>query len=215
MEEGRGVRRIIGVRRSLGWIEGSFIKTAQVWCARTAAWLLPPRTPTPMGQSSISTRDSVTTKGWRAKSSSSFQSQIRQKTPLLEKHWWGGSTEFLFSLKIKANCSSFLTGKLSCYYLLISLSYCILRCCRFCDWVQWDVPATVYQTGDCQITSLNPLKGLFSSPVCSKSDFLCIWTAHTWQAYYILLLLYFGRVASGCTAWKCIESSTVYEIFTV
>lgn len=30
MEEGRGVRRIIGVRRSLGWIEGSFIKTAQV-----------------------------------------------------------------------------------------------------------------------------------------------------------------------------------------
>lgn len=29
MEEGRGVRRVIGVRRSRGCIEGSFIKTAQ------------------------------------------------------------------------------------------------------------------------------------------------------------------------------------------
>ena len=139
--------------------------------------LAPLRTPTPMGQSSISTRDSVTTKGWRAQSSSSFQSQIRQKTPLLEKHWWGGSSVAVL-FKIKAYCSCFLSGKLSCYYLLIVLSYCILRCCRFCDSValQWDTPAArsiAYLTGDCVITSLNELfvkedakKSPFSSPVC-------------------------------------------------
>lgn len=48
-----------------------------------------PRTPTPTGQSSLSTRDSVTTKGWRAKSSSFPSVTDKTKDPITWKALMG------------------------------------------------------------------------------------------------------------------------------
>lgn len=182
--------------------------------------LAPPRTPTPLGQSSISTGDSVTTKGWRAKSSSSSQSQIRQKTPLLEKHWWGGSSVAVL-LKIKAYCSCFLTGKLSCYYLLIALSYCILKCCRF-SWLG----RTSMRHGCGSFNSLSCWRLLDNLPefTLKKSPFLLA-RFKQWSSFTLAILtdtfkprtldkhVIFWLRASGCMAWKCIERN-VYETFT-
>lgn len=185
--------------------------------------LAPPRTPTPLGQSSISTGDSVTTKGWRAKSSSSSQSQIRQKTPLLEKHWWGGSSVAVL-LKIKAYCSCFLTGKLNCYYLLIALSYCILKCCRF-SWLGctsmrrgWDsFNSLSYWWLLDNLPEFTFKKSLFffSSPVCFKqwSSFTLAILTDTFKPCTLDKHIMFRLRASGCMAWKCIERN-VYEIFT-
>lgn len=84
MEEGRGVRRIIGVRRSRGWIERSFIKTAQ-----------PDVLARPPASSSLAHacgpifrfhKRLCNNKGMKGKVLELLQSPIRQRSPLFEKH---------------------------------------------------------------------------------------------------------------------------------
>lgn len=83
MEEGRGGRRIIGVRRSQGWIEQSFIKTAQPDVRAAACRVLVAHACGPIFRFH---KRLCNNKGMKGRVLELLQSPIRQRSPSCEKH---------------------------------------------------------------------------------------------------------------------------------